>query len=80
MTIGASTLTTNEQVKFENILNNIASNQAECLSRLIGLEFRDAFANRSTKGEIQSDIADWIRANVLNATPRPNYVQLLQNR
>jgi hypothetical protein len=80
MTIGATTLTGSEQAKFETIVNNIASNQAECLCRLIGLEFRDAFANRSTKGEIQSDIADWIRTNVLNATPRPDYIDLLQNR
>jgi hypothetical protein len=67
MTVAVNTLTDQEQIDFYNITSNMDSSQRECLNKLIGLNAQDIFADRgtSTKNDIETRIARWIRDHVL---------------
>jgi hypothetical protein len=54
------------------------SYQRECLDKLLGLNVKDIFSDRgtSTKNDIETKIARWIRDHVLQT--QENYCDLLQ--
>jgi hypothetical protein len=72
MSLGASTLTPSDQVKFLNKYDALEPDQKDCLDKLLASVSKEAFETCDTKACMEDKISEWIKRNVINAK-NPNY-------